>query len=84
VKQVYSYQEISTLTDRGKEVVFTCHPEVRVSAIQKCLDGDVVTITLTISPYGIPVWAWWSMHMLPCWPFSMHLTSMIFPKYGKC
>ena len=26
VKEVYSYQEIGTLIDQGKQAVFTCHP----------------------------------------------------------
>jgi len=49
MKQVYSYQEIGTLFDQGKQVVFICHPEARVSTVQKHHDRDTVTVTVTLS-----------------------------------
>lgn len=49
MKQVYNYQEIGTEIDRGKRVVFTCHPEARVTAVQKQRDSDIITVTLQIS-----------------------------------
>lgn len=48
MKQVYSYQEIGTLIDQGRRVVFTCYPEARVSAIQKHRESDSVTVTITL------------------------------------
>ncbi len=30
MKTVFSYQEIGTQIDQGKQVVFTCYPEARV------------------------------------------------------
>jgi hypothetical protein len=48
VKQVYSYQEIGTLIDQGKQVAFTCHPEACVGAVQKDPDSDAVTVTLNL------------------------------------
>ncbi|MEO8955773.1 MAG: hypothetical protein ABI396_02300 [Ktedonobacteraceae bacterium] len=48
MKQVYSYQEIGTLIDQGRQVVFTCYPEARVSAIQKHHDSDTVTVTINL------------------------------------
>ena len=49
MKQVYSYQEVGTLIDQGKRVVFTCHPEARVTAVQKHRDSDTVTVTIQFS-----------------------------------
>jgi hypothetical protein len=49
VKQLYSYQEIGTLIDQGKQVRFTCSPQARVSAVQKQRESDTVTITLNLS-----------------------------------
>ncbi len=49
MKQVYSYQEIGTQIDQHKNVVFTCHPEARVTAIQRHPDSDTVTITINLS-----------------------------------
>lgn len=49
MKQVYSYQEIGTRIDQGKQVVFACHPEARVSAVQKHPDSDIVTVTINLS-----------------------------------
>ncbi len=49
MKQVYSYQEIGTLIDRGKPMVFTCHPEARVSTVQKDKGSGTVTVTLRLS-----------------------------------
>lgn len=49
MKNVYSYQEIGTLIDQGKQVVFTCHPEVRVTAIQRQPDSDLIAVTLIVS-----------------------------------
>jgi hypothetical protein len=48
-KTVYSYQEIGTLLDQGRQGVFTCYPEARVSALQKHPESDTVTVTLTLS-----------------------------------
>lgn len=48
MKQVYSYQEIGTLIDQRRQVVFTCHPEARVSVIQKHQGSDTVTVTLNL------------------------------------
>jgi hypothetical protein len=49
MKQVYSYQEIGTLIDQGKHVVFTCHPEARVSAVQQHPNNDTITVTINLS-----------------------------------
>ena len=49
MKTVYSYQEIGTLIDQGKQVVFTCYPQARVTAIQRHPDSDTVTVTLNLS-----------------------------------
>ena len=49
MKQVYSYQEIGTQIDQGKQVVFTCYPEARVTAVQKDPDSDVITVTIQLS-----------------------------------
>ncbi len=48
MKQVYSYQEIGTLIDQGRQVVFTCYPEARVSAVQKHPDRETITVTLNL------------------------------------
>lgn len=48
MKEVYSYQEIETLIDQGKQVVFTCYPEARVTAIQKHKESDTITVTIQI------------------------------------
>jgi hypothetical protein len=48
MKQVYSYQELGTFIDRGKPMVFTCHPEARVSTVQKDKDCDTVTVTINL------------------------------------
>jgi len=57
MKEVYNYQEIGTLIDQGKQVVFTCHPAARVTAVQKSADSDTITatITLLIGEYVISV-----------------------------
>jgi hypothetical protein len=49
MKTVYSYQEIGTLIDQGKRVLFTCHPEARVTAVQQDRDSDSITVTLNLS-----------------------------------
>jgi hypothetical protein len=49
MKQVFNYQEIGTLIDQGKQVVFTCYPQARVTAIQRHPDSDTVTVTLNLS-----------------------------------
>ncbi len=49
MKQVYSYQEIGTQIDQGKQGVFTCYPEARVTAVQKHPDSDVITVTIQLS-----------------------------------
>jgi hypothetical protein len=49
MKQVYNYQEIGNLIEQGKRVLFTCHPEARVTAVQKQRDSDIITVTLQIS-----------------------------------
>jgi hypothetical protein len=50
MKQVFSYQEIGTLIDQGKQVVFTCHPEAGVTAVQKSPDRDtMITVTIQLS-----------------------------------
>lgn len=46
MRQVCSYQEIGTLIDQGKQVVFTCHPEARVTTVQKSPNSDIVTVTI--------------------------------------
>lgn len=45
------------LIDQGKQVVFTCHTEARVTAIQKSPVSDTITatITLLIGEYVIAV-----------------------------
>ncbi len=49
MKQVYSYQEIGTEIDRGTPCIFTCHPQVRVTCIQKQPDSEIITVTLIVS-----------------------------------
>jgi hypothetical protein len=49
MKQVHNYQEIGTLIDQGKRVLFTCHPVARVTAVQKDRDSDIITVTLNLS-----------------------------------
>lgn len=48
MKTLDSYQEIGTLIDQGRQSVFTCHPEARVSAIQRHRDSDGITVTINI------------------------------------
>lgn len=48
MKEVYDYQEIGTLIDQGRRVIFTCHPEVRVSCMQKQPDSEVISVTLMV------------------------------------
>jgi hypothetical protein len=48
-KTIYSYQEIGTLIDQGRQVIFTCHPVVRVTAVQKKPNSDLITVTLVVS-----------------------------------
>lgn len=45
MKEVYSYQEIGTLIDEGKQVVFSCFPEVRVCASKKKPESDAISAT---------------------------------------
>jgi len=49
MKQVQSYQEIGTLIDQRKTVLFPCHPEARVSAVQKHPDRETITVTIYLS-----------------------------------
>ncbi len=49
MKTVYSYQEIGTLIDQRKKVVFTCHPEARVTAVQRHPDLETITVTINLS-----------------------------------
>lgn len=48
MKQIYRYQEIGTLIDQGRQVVFTCYPEARVSARQNHRESDTVTVTINL------------------------------------
>lgn len=52
MKEVYSYQEIGAQIDQGKQVVFTCFPEARVTALQKSVDSDAITVTIQLSIQG--------------------------------
>jgi hypothetical protein len=63
MKQVYSYQEIGTLIDQGKQVVFTCHPEARVSAVVESLttaeargEDDRLPLFPSGEEAGVEVW----------------------------
>lgn len=49
MKTVYSYQEIAHLIEQGNQVVFTCHPEARVSTVQKHPDRETITVTIHLS-----------------------------------
>ena len=49
MKEVYSYQEIGTLIDQRKPVMLTCHPEARVTAVQKHPDLETITVTIQLS-----------------------------------
>jgi hypothetical protein len=49
MKKVYSYQEIGTRIDQGKQVVCTCYPQARESAVQKHPGSDTVTVTINLS-----------------------------------
>ena len=49
MKQVYSYQEIRTFIDQRKPVLFACHPEARVTAVQKHPDRETITVTIQLS-----------------------------------
>ena len=49
MKQVYSYQEIGTYIDQGREVVFTCPVQARVNAVQKSRESETITVTLMVS-----------------------------------
>ena len=55
MKQVYSYQEIGTLIDQGKQVAFTATVQARVTAIQKHKESDEITVSivLLVSEYVI-------------------------------
>ncbi|HZS78230.1 MAG TPA: hypothetical protein VFA41_16580 [Ktedonobacteraceae bacterium] len=47
MKRVYSYQEIGTLIDQGKQAIFTCHTIVRVSCVKKDPGSETITVILT-------------------------------------
>ena len=47
-KTLNSYQEIGTLIEQGKRVLFTCHPEARVTAVQQHRDSDSITVTVNL------------------------------------
>lgn len=49
MKTVHNYQEIGTLIDQGKQVVFTCYPQARVSAVQKHPGSEIVTVTINLA-----------------------------------
>jgi hypothetical protein len=49
MKQVYSYQEVAPLIERGQAVCFTTHLDARVTAIQPRQDEERVTVTITLS-----------------------------------
>ena len=49
MKEVYSYQEIGTLIDQRKPVVFTCHPVARVTAVQRHPELETITVTINLS-----------------------------------
>jgi hypothetical protein len=49
MKTVYSYQEIGTLIDQRKEVMFTCYPIARVTAVQRHPDLETITVTIQLS-----------------------------------
>ncbi len=52
MKEVYSDQEIGTLIDQRKTVAFTCHPEARVTVVQKHPDLETITVTTRLSIQG--------------------------------
>jgi hypothetical protein len=47
-KTVNKYQEIGILIDSGKPMVFTCHPEARVT-VRQLPNEDTIKATITIS-----------------------------------
>jgi hypothetical protein len=49
MKQVYSYQEIGTHKDQGREVVFTCPITARVTTVHKSRESDTITVMLMLS-----------------------------------
>jgi len=49
MKQVFSYQEIGILIDQRKQVAFTCHPEARVTVVQRHPDLETITVTVQLS-----------------------------------
>ena len=49
MKTVHSYQEIGTFIDQRKTVMFTCHPEARVTVVQKHPDLETITVTINLS-----------------------------------
>ena len=48
MKQVYSYQEIGYLIDQRKQTAFTCHPEARVTVVQRHPDLETITVTIQL------------------------------------
>ena len=48
MKQVYSYQEIGTLIDQGKQVAFTRTVQTHITAIQKCRENDEITVSIAL------------------------------------
>jgi len=48
MKEVYSYLEVGTEIDQGKQVVFTCYPEVRVTCVQRDPETETIKVTLMV------------------------------------
>ncbi len=48
MKQVYSYQEIGTLIDQGKQVAFTRILSAHITALQKSRESDEITVTIAL------------------------------------
>jgi len=48
MKEVYSYQEISTDISQGENVAFTFHPIVHVALVRKSLESQAITATIEV------------------------------------
>jgi hypothetical protein len=48
MKTVYSYQEIGTQIDQGKQVAFTRTLSAHVTAVQKSKESDEITVTIVL------------------------------------
>lgn len=48
MKEVYSYQEVSTEIGQGEKVAFTAHPVLYVTAVRKSLESEAIAVTFEI------------------------------------